>query len=379
MDCLLAQESAVFSQMLDDQPVAVKDEFALEQFTGFVGVTAFFIDRAEDVQMVLKSGQIVDIAVARSRMDRSGTCFQIDVVAQDDEGFPVVVFRERMLAFSVFEIASFSHTQDRSKGNAAVCGDLVHQVFGHDQDFSLIFHPGIFKVRVQADSDVCRDGPGRRRPHQHEGFLSFGSLRRQAVILDKRHLDVNGRRLLIGVLDFCLGQSRFAVRAPVYGLLALVDIAFMRHFAKDTDLFRFEGRAHRDVRVVPGTQHAEAFEPFPLDIDPLERVFLAHLAQFQRRQFVAVHAGRLQAGMLDRHTVRIPARYIGGIVAPGEFIFQDDILQDLVQSMAQMDLPVGIRRSVMQDEFLMARMGFQSFFIDIILLPEFQESRFPRR
>ena len=136
-------------------------------------------------------------------------------------------------------------------------------------------------------------------------------------------------------------------------------------------------RIQRHIGMVPVTQHAQPFEIFPLGIDPLEGIFPAHFPQFHRRQFVTVHPGGLQAGVFDGHAMGIPAGDIRGIVPLGIFIFHDDVLQDFVQGMAHVDLAVGIGRSVVEDEFLMACMEFLLFSIDIIFIPEIQEIRFP--
>lgn len=81
--------------------------------------------------------------------------------------------------------------------------------------------------------------------------------------------------------------------------------------------------------------------------------------------------------MFDGHAVGIPAGDIGGVIPLGVFVFDDDVLQDLVQGMAHVDLAVGVGRSVVEDELLVACMEFLFFSIDIVFIPEIQEIRFP--
>jgi hypothetical protein len=51
----------------------------------------------------------------------------------------------------------------------------------------------------------------------------------------------------------------------------------------------------------------------------------------------------------------VPARLVKGVVAHHEQGLDDDVLQYLVERRAQMNMPVGIWRPVMQDELLAAR------------------------
>ena len=377
MDGLFAQDGILFRQVLDHQAVAVKDELALEQFPCFFREAAFLVHRAQDGQIVFQTGEIVHVPMAGSCMDAAGTGFLVHIVRQHHQGFPVVVFREGMFAFRIFKGTAFGGPQHRPEFHAAFLGHFVHHVSGHDQHFPVVFHPGIVKVRVQGHSHVGGNGPGGGGPDHHIGFFALGGFRGQPVVLHQGHLHENGRGLLVGVFDFRFRQGRFAVGAPVYGLLAFVDVAFVGHGAEHPDLFRFEMGIQGHIGMVPVTQHTQPFEILPLGIDPLEGIFPAHFPQFHRGQLVTVHAGGLQAGMFDGHAVGIPAGDIGGVIPLGVFVFDDDVLQDLVQGMAHVDLAVGVGRSVVEDELLVACMEFLFFSIDIVFIPEIQEIRFP--
>ncbi len=58
--------------------------------------------------------------------------------------------------------------------------------------------------------------------------------------------------------------------------------------------------------------------------------------------------------MFDWKPVTIPARHINGIITRHLFGADDDILQDFIQRGADMNIPVGIRRPIMQNEGLAA-------------------------
>lgn len=85
-----------------------------------------------------------------------------------------------------------------------------------------------------------------------------------AVEVDGLEFDVNGEGFIILVFDFSFSQGRFAVRAPVNGLQAFVDVAFLGHFPEDADLSDFDGLAQGQVRMVPVTEDTEADEVFLL-------------------------------------------------------------------------------------------------------------------
>ena len=115
------------------------------------------------------------------------------------------------------------------------------------------------------------------------------------------------------------------MRAPVNGLQAFVDIAFLGHFAKDTDLSDFDGLAQGQVRMVPITEDAEAYKVFLLFFYAGQGVVTAFGAQVERCHFVAVQARIFDDGMFDRKAVRIPAGNVFRIAALLRLVFEDNI------------------------------------------------------
>ena len=80
----------------------------------------------------------------------------------------------------------------------------------------------------------------------------------------------------------------------------------------------------------------------------------------------------------DRQAVAIPARHVGRAEAAQGFVFDDDVLENLVQRGADVDVAVGERRAVVQDEFLRARALGLDFRIKPGGFPFLQPLRFPR-
>jgi len=54
--------------------------------------------------------------------------------------------------------------------------------------------------------------------------------------------------------------------------------------------------------------------------------------------------------VLDRKAVTVPARDVGRIVARHGLKFDNDVLEDLVQRVADMNVAVGVGRAVVQDK-----------------------------
>jgi hypothetical protein len=75
---------------------------------------------------------------------------------------------------------------------------------------------------------------------------------------------------------------------------------------------------------------------------------------------------------LDRQAVAIPARHIGRIKTAQGLGFDDDVLQDFVDGMTDMNIPVGIRRAIMQDEFLLALTCLADALVKFFILLGFQ-------
>ena len=184
---------------------------------------------------------------------------------------------------------------------------------------------------------------------------------------------------MLAIFNFCFSQRSFAMRAPIHGLFALVDISLIGHSTKYANLLRFKAVMQSNVRIFPIAQHTQAFKILTLNIHPFQSEIVAFSAQSQHVQLVAVQAQLLDAGVLDRHTVSIPARNIRSIEAAGIFIFYNDVLQNFIQRRAHVNLAVGIRRAVVQHKFRLAGMQRLLFIINVVFLPEFQKVRFTLR
>ena len=131
--------------------------------------------------------------------------------------------------------------------------------------------------------------------------------------------------------------------------------------------------------MVPIAGDAKPFEILPLHVQTFQGILTAFPAQIQRIQFVSVQAQNFDGRMLDRQAVRVPAGNIGRVVTLKRFILDNDVLQNFVERRADMDVAIGVRRSVMQHELGPAGGNRLFLVIDLFLLPVLEHLRLPFR
>ncbi len=156
------------------------------------------------------------------------------------------------------------------------------------------------------------------------------------------------------------------------GLLRLVDEALLGEGGELADDRRLVGRRHRQVGVLPLPEDAEPLELLTLDAHELLGIGATGLAEGQRRHLallrpeVAVHL------QLDRQPVAVPAGPVRGVLPGGRPAAHDHVLQDLVEYGAQVDVPVGIRRPVVEDEARLSPPGGPDLAVEVVRLPLLQ-------
>ena len=129
--------------------------------------------------------------------------------------------------------------------------------------------------------------------------------------------------------------------------------------------------------MIPVTQNAEAAEILFLALDLLRRIGAAQPLRFRGRQMFAVLLFDLH---FNGHAVAVPARDIRRIETVEGLRLDDNIFQDLVDRMADVNIAVGIRRTVMQYETLVAAFtGFTDALIETALFPFGEHVRFAFR
>ncbi len=162
----------------------------------------------------------------------------------------------------------------------------------------------------------------------------------------------------------------------MHRLGAAHDVTVGEHLGERADLVGFEIEAQRLVRVVPIADHAQALEVAALQLDLLFGELAALLAERDRIKLDADLAPLLFDRDLDRQTMAIPARHVGRIEAGQVARLDDDVLEDLVDRVAQVDLAIGVRRAVVQHEQRAALRVVAQAGVKALVLPARQNARF---
>ena len=136
----------------------------------------------------------------------------------------------------------------------------------------------------------------------------------------------------------------------MHRLEALVHMAIVDDEGEGAQLLRLVARHHGQIRVVPIAQYPEALEIRALRIDLLVGVLAAGGTKCLGIDLLPHPAVRFLHLHLDGQPMAIPAGHIGRIVAVERARLDDDVLEDLVDGMAQVDRPIGVGRSVRQHE-----------------------------
>ena len=174
------------------------------------------------------------------------------------------------------------------------------------------------------------------------------------------------------VLDFGLGKRRFLHRRPHHRPGPAVEAAVDEKAAEFAHDLRLGLEAHGGIGIVPVADHPEPLELVALHVDPVFGEGAAIGAEAADRDGILV-AAFLAVGLLDlpldRQPVAIPARHVDRILAQHLLGAHDDILENLVQRRAEVEMAVGVGRAVVKDELGPAGGGLPQAPVETDLLP----------
>ena len=97
-------------------------------------------------------------------------------------------------------------------------------------------------------------------------------------------------------------------------------------------------------------EDAEPLELLALDVDELLGVLPAFLADGRHGHGLFLLAEVLVDLDLDGQAVAVPAGDVGGVMPEHGAGLDDEVLEDLVEGRAQVDVAVGVGRAVVEDE-----------------------------
>ena len=266
------------------------------------------------------------------------------------------------------------HLQALALGQVEPLRQRVDEPLRHDQLVRQrrVRHHRVIERAVDGDGEVGGQRPRRRRPDGHAdvgvGAGELGERGGGLVHLEGRvH---RAARVALGVLELGLGQRGAARRAPVHRLAPAVDVALEDHRAENADLRRLVLGLEREVRLLPVPPAAVPPERVALLPHRLFGEFGGALAQLERRQRLAlVVLHPLEHLELDRQAVAVPPGHVLHLPPLQQHVPVDDVLEDLVERVADVQVAVRVRRPVVQHE-LVARVAGGELLVDLLLVPE---------
>ena len=156
---------------------------------------------------------------------------------------------------------------------------------------------------------------------------------------------------MILVLDLGFGQGGATVNAPVHRLLAFVNEAPIDEAPERASDRRLVPEIHRQIRFIPGAEHAEALKlrghradkSFGVRTARATEVGHGHVPLFRPELAVDLQ--------LDRQPMAVVADDERCVETGHRTRLDDEILQNLVERRAEVDVAGRVRRTVVQHEF----------------------------
>ena len=131
--------------------------------------------------------------------------------------------------------------------------------------------------------------------------------------------------------------------------------------------------------MLPIAEDAEAAEAAHLTVDEVLCKGLTGIAELRDRHGLVVELVLLDDGGFNGHAVVVPAGNIGRVIAAHRMGADDEVLERLIERVAHVDIAVGERRAVVQDERGLALVLFEHQSVDVDLVPVLQHARLALR
>ena len=192
----------------------------------------------------------------------------------------------------------------------------------------------------------------------------------------ERHVDLRAGDVFI--FNFGFRQRGFFHRGPHDRFGPAIKLAGFGEFHQLRNDGRFRREIHGEIGIIPIPIDAEPFELLTLNIDPILRISAAFGAEFLNRHLILVQlflAIFLFHLPFDGQAMAIPAGHIGRVFAEQSLGADHHIFQDMVERMADMHIPVRIRRAIMQDEFFTPRPRRAGLRVHVRRLPFGEDGR----
>ena len=335
-------------------------------------------------QAVAVADDVVLQAMAGGGMDGAGAGVQGDMLAQDDRHLPVI---EGVLELEPLEGMALAVGEDAVAVDAPAVQGVAHQALGQDQALAPMVTVGldedVLQLGVEGHRLIGGQGPGGGGPDDHrQGPLAAAVGHRVAageegLLVQDRKAHIDGDGLLVGVLHLRLRQGRAAVDAPMHRLVALVDMAVGQDHPQGADDVGLESEVHGQVGIRPVPQHPQALEVAALAVHLAGGISAAGLTEGGGADLGAGLALLLFHLELDGQAMAVPARHVGGVQAIQGAGLDNDVLEHLVDGVADVDVAIGVGGAVVKDELLGPRAGGTDLAVEVHGLPVGEQLRFP--
>ena len=163
--------------------------------------------------------------------------------------------------------------------------------------------------------------------------------------------------------------------APVHRLLALIDEPLVDETSERPDDCRLVFEVHRQVRMVPIAEDPEALELGRHDADEALRIGAAGPAEVRHAHLPLLRAELAVHLQLDGQPVTVITGHVRGVESSHRARLDDEVLQDLVERGAEVDLAVCVRRSVVEYELRSPGPGLANTVIESHCLPSRERLR----
>mmetsp|Transcript_30728 Transcript_30728/g.58301 ORF Transcript_30728/g.58301 Transcript_30728/m.58301 type:complete len:243 (+) Transcript_30728:2425-3153(+) len=178
------------------------------------------------------------------------------------------------------------------------------------------------------------------------------------------------------ILQLCLRQRRPTRRTPMHRLPPPKDIPLLVHLSKHANLRRLVLRQQGQVRIIKVTDDTVPLKTLRLLLHRLLRKFRRTFPQGnggQRLTFLRLHC--LQHLELDGQSVTVPSGNVMDLLPAQHLMPVDEILQQFVEGVSDVQVSIGVGRTIMQDElFSVVRGGIGGEFgVEVGGLPVFLE------
>ena len=274
-----------------------------------------------------------------------------------------------MLVLEPLELRTRDRRDDRGIGPAEHGADPFDQIAGDDVVPVRGVDHGVLERRVQGDREVRRNRPRRGRPDDGMKRLVGRNADGSRDRLVGLEANVDRRGGLVLVLDLGFGECGLTARAPVHRLESLEHHPGLEEAAERIGDRRFVVVRHGAVGIEPVPGTAETDEVLALHVDEFRREIATCPAELRGGHLTLPASELLVDLMLDREPVAIPSRNEGSVEPGHRLRANHEVLEDLVQCVADVDAAVRIGRAVVKDELRLALRRTPDGFVKPVLAP----------